>query len=229
VPPASVLALRFVAALAILAVGPYLLWDVGIRGGGPDAPFSLLEMSMLVSFVACAAVGAFACWQPVGCPFRPMHARRVLAVYLPAAFGWVLFLIAYLAVARSCEAPVPVQAGLQYLANGNPARLGFWFVVLTVGVGAPLAEEIVFRGYLQGALQQVMPAWPAIGIAAAAFGAVHGVPYALPIGLLGCLFGWLRARNGSLLPSMLAHAVHNSLIVLITRIWPGSIDLLYPQ
>jgi len=230
VTPAPVLALRFVAAMAILALGPYLLWDVGIRGGvSPDAPFSHLEVSMLVSFVACAAVGVLACWQPVGCPLRPMQARRVLAVYLPAAFGWVLLLIAYLAVARGCGAPVPVQPGLEYLANGSPARLGFWFVVVTVCVGAPLAEEIIFRGYLQGALQQVMPAWGAIGIAATAFGAVHGLPYALPIGVLGCLFGWLRAHHGTLLPSMLAHAVHNSLITLVTVLWPESIDLLYSK
>mgnify|MGYP001566827949 CR=1 FL=1 len=67
-----------------------------------------------------------------------------------------------------------------------------------------------------------------IGITAAAFGAVHGLPYALPIGLLGCLFGWLRVRHGSLLPAMFAHALHNSLIVLVTVAWPESLTLLYP-
>ena len=151
----------------------------------------------------------------------------MLAVYLPFAVGWVLFLLAYLALARSLGAPVLAQLQLDYLADGDFARPGFWVVVLAACVGAPLAEEIVFRGYLQGALQRTLPTWAAIAITAAVFGAVHGLPCALPIGLLGCLFGWLRARHGSLLPSMLAHAVHNSLIVLVTVLWPESLALLY--
>jgi len=76
-------------------------------------------------------------------------------------------------------------------------------------------------------LQRMLPGWAAVAITAGAFGAVHGLPYALPVGLLGCMFGWLRLRHDSLLPSMFAHAVHNALIVLVTVLFPESLAWLY--
>ena len=86
-----------------------------------------------------------------------------------------------------------------------------------------------FRGYLLATLQLVLPRWPAQVATAACFGAVHGADYALPIGVLGLFFGWLRQRHGSLLPGMLAHGVHNALVFGVTVAWPRSLELMYPR
>ncbi|NJR42338.1 MAG: CPBP family intramembrane metalloprotease, partial [Akkermansiaceae bacterium] len=39
-----------------------------------------------------------------------------------------------------------------------------------------------------------------------------------PIGVLSLLFGYLRQRHGSLWPSVLAHALHNALTLLWSRL-----------
>ncbi len=227
--PAPVLGLRFVAALALLVLGTAWIPELAVAAGWPAGADSVTpyEQSMLAFLLAAAAVAAFAAFQPIGAPWRPARARAVVAAYVPFAVVWIGALLGYLAAARALGWPVDAQPGLDYLAAGDPARGGYWVVVVAVAAGAPVAEEIVFRGYLQGALQQLLPGWAAIAAAAAVFGLVHGMQYALPVGLLGCLFGWLRWRHGSLWPSVLAHALHNTLTSLITVLWPESLELLY--
>ena len=134
-----------------------------------------------------------------------------------------------LTAVRACGGVVPPQDFLGYLARADVARPGFWLVVIGVTVAAPVAEEIAFRGYLQGAMLCLLPRWPAIAVVAVVFGLVHTLPYALPISLLGGLFGWLATRHGSLLPAILAHALHNTLTVVVTVVWPETLDLLYPR
>lgn len=229
-PDPALLALRFTAGFAALAVVPGLLWAalpaLGIAAGelAPDARH---EWGMAGYAAAAVFLVAFAHWQRPAVPWRPIRAAAALGIYIAVLAPWVLFLVGYLAVARRCGVAIEPQAGLEYLAHVAVARPGFWVTVFATCLGAPLAEEIVFRGYLQGALQQVLPRWAAILAAASVFGAVHGLPYALPVGLLGVAFGYVFARTGSLWPSVLVHAAHNTLTVAVTMLWPGSLDLLY--
>jgi len=75
---------------------------------------------------------------------------------------------------------------------------------------APLVEEVIFRGLIQSRLARALPAWLAAVLAALAFGLCHGqflwMAYAA---LLGLIFGWIRLRSGSILPSLAAHFVFN--------------------
>ena len=222
------LALRFVAALGVLAVGPVVLWDL-LRHNGAMAATARIELGMGLFVAACGVVVLFAAWQRPGLPWRPVRAGFVLARYVPFAVVWLGVTLAYLWAMRRVGAPVPAQEPLAHLANGDPGSFGYWLVVAAPVLGAPLAEEIVFRGYLQPALLGVMrPAW-AIAITAAVFGAVHTLPYALPVGMLGGFFGWLAYRTGALWPAVLAHAVHNGLTVAVAAAWPESVDLLFSR
>ncbi len=55
----------------------------------------------------------------------------------------------------------------------------------------------------------------AAGVSSLVFAAAHLEPTHILLVLpLGLLFGWLRWRTGSLLPSMVAHIVNNSFAVL---------------
>ncbi len=47
---------------------------------------------------------------------------------------------------------------------------------LAVVAGAPLAEELVFRGVIQSRLERAMPVWIAIVLQAVLFGFIHGTP-----------------------------------------------------
>lgn len=80
-------------------------------------------------------------------------------------------------------------------------------------VAAPVAEEMFFRGFLQGRLRQGFGPVLAIGLTTIAFSLVHYSGNLLhPLGVavmsIGC--GVLRERTGSLWPAILLHAVNNS-------------------
>lgn len=82
---------------------------------------------------------------------------------------------------------------------------------LAVVAVAPVVEELIFRGLMVNRLSRVMPGWLAVVLAAAVFGACHGHPvwfgYAF---VLGCVFGFIDLRAGSIWPSILGHMVFNS-------------------
>lgn len=166
-------------------------------------------------------------WPPA-VPWRPAAAGRVLLVYVPFAVVWLAGVALYLKVAHELGHTVPVQERLAELAEKGASTPHLFWLCLGIVFVAPLAEEVLFRGYLFTALLRVLPSWATQVATAVLFGLVHGLPYALPIGVLALLFGWLRARYASLLPCVLAHTVHNGLTVALTLSWPEHLKLLYP-
>src|SRR5439155_14865477 len=76
---------------------------------------------------------------------------------------------------------------------------------------APFVEEVLFRGLGQSLLREQWGAWPAIAIVGLAFGAWHGLLYAL---LILVPFGWalayLRERTDSVYPGIVVHALFNA-------------------
>ena len=106
---------------------------------------------------------------------------------------------------------------------------------VAVGILAPLAEEIVFRGAILRTLLGIMSKknhWVAIMISAAIFGAVHGNQAQFINALLmGLVLGWMYYRTGSLVPGILLHWVNNTMAYVLTNIMPQSdgklIDLFH--
>ena len=80
----------------------------------------------------------------------------------------------------------------------------------SVGLMAPLLEEILFRGLILGTLKREMHPWAAILLSSLAFGAAHGTAisfiYATGIGIL---MGWLFVKFNSVLPSIVFHVAYN--------------------
>lgn len=83
-------------------------------------------------------------------------------------------------------------------------------LVLIVVIGAPIVEELFYRGLL---LRSISRRWgPAVGVIATAvvFGAIHLQPYdLLPLALAGLLFSVLVTRSGRLGPAVFAHMAFN--------------------
>jgi membrane protease YdiL (CAAX protease family) len=96
--------------------------------------------------------------------------------------------------------------------------IGFVVFALFVAVGAPIAEELFFRGLLQRSLQRFLPG--ALGIVAAAvlFGVAHvgsTEGAALPaLVIFGVVLGVLYDRTGRLGPGIVAHMTFNSITVI---------------
>lgn len=85
--------------------------------------------------------------------------------------------------------------------------------MLSIALLAPVLEELLFRGAIQGLLQRTLQRpRVAIVIASLIFGVVHMNPAQIPFAfLLGMMFGWLYYRTGSLLPGIVGHVLNNSL------------------
>jgi uncharacterized protein len=86
------------------------------------------------------------------------------------------------------------------------------FLIAAVIV-APASEEIIFRGFLfRGWARSDRAAWPAIVVISVLWAALH-VQYdwtgIAQIFVIGIFLGWMRWRSGSLLLTMLLHALFN--------------------
>ena len=95
------------------------------------------------------------------------------------------------------------------LAQGNRG----WLIAfaLAVGLGAPIVEEIAFRGLFYSALRKrgLHVAW-VIGITAVAFAALHFEPVRLPLLMaMGVVTGILRWKTGAIGAPIVAHATVN--------------------
>jgi membrane protease YdiL (CAAX protease family) len=87
-----------------------------------------------------------------------------------------------------------------------------WPVVV---LGAPLAEEPLFRGLMLGGFVLRYGTRKAILYTALMFGLIHMNPWQFPSALLsGLLLGWLTLRTGSLWPAIFAHFLNNLSVTL---------------
>lgn len=92
--------------------------------------------------------------------------------------------------------------------------------LLCVSIFAPVFEEWLCRGMvLRGLLgNNVKPVW-AIIISALFFALIHLNPWqAIPAFLLGCLFGYVYYKTGSLKLTMLMHFTNNTFALFMSRI-----------
>ena len=88
---------------------------------------------------------------------------------------------------------------------------------LTISIFAPLLEEVLFRGAIQGYMMRYFKPWVAIICSALVFGIVHMNPVQVVYATcLGVIFGWIYYRTGSLLPVILGHVLNNSIATILT-------------
>jgi membrane protease YdiL (CAAX protease family) len=95
----------------------------------------------------------------------------------------------------------------------NP--VGVLLLVLIVGIGAPIVEEIFYRGLLQRSLVNRFGAWPGIVGSAVLFGLSHFQLLQLPaLVALGLILGYLTERFGRLGPAIFTHMAFNMVTVV---------------
>ncbi|EPT33995.1 CAAX protease self-immunity [Bacteroidetes bacterium oral taxon 272 str. F0290] len=91
------------------------------------------------------------------------------------------------------------------------------FGLLSMAIVAPIVEEMLFRGGIEGFLLRrgLRPA-KAICLSALLFGLTHVNPAQVIFALfLGLIFGWLYYRTGSIIPSMAGHMLNNSVAAVL--------------
>lgn len=99
--------------------------------------------------------------------------------------------------------------------------VGFFALAICVGIGAPIVEELFYRGLVMRSLQRVVrSSWPtstesvsrAIALIAGSvwFGAIHFQPLQFPaLALVGLICGLAMFRTGRIGPAILVHMGFN--------------------
>jgi hypothetical protein len=101
------------------------------------------------------------------------------------------------------------------LTDRASGPIGVVLLVLIVGIGAPIIEEIFYRGLVQRSMIRRIGEWPGIVVTALIFGAVHFEWLQFPaLALFGLVLGVLAHRTGRLGPSIAAHMVFNMVTVI---------------
>lgn len=181
-----------------------ILWPL-VRGVSLRNTFNLWGLHRgrgVLTEIGCGIVGYIAC--------LPLLLVGVLTTLI------LMMLYGLLRTAMGLpDPPTPRNPVIDMVAGSPPLVLILIFLLATIW--APLVEEIIFRGALYRFLRSSWH-WLLAGIVTAfAFGLMHGYQLLMlgPVISLGFGFALLREWRGSLIASMTAHAVHNSLVLLI--------------
>lgn len=201
-------------ALALYAVCLATLLAVG----GPLAAYGLLGVAaaewLCVGLPVIAAMAA-----------GPQRAAGALGLVRPRFSAWAgallvgasAWTVVGFGVGPLLERIAPMPRSLvEALERAARPDAPLWLTVLAVAVTPAICEELLCRGALLPALRARLGAPQAVLIAAALFALLHLSPYRfVPTFLLGIAFGALAVRSGSTLPSMLAHALNNSAVIVL--------------
>lgn len=217
-------------------------WVIGLVGGllGVSVALSLAgagtdqfdELSL--SWVALAQLGQWAgllgvplyvAWTKGRGPVRDFGLRLRRSDFplgLLVGVGTQLFLIPLIYL------PILVLSDIGSDELSEPARgltdratdpLGVTLLILIVGIGAPIIEEIFYRGLLQRAAIRRFGTWPGVVGTAVFFGVVHFQLLQLPALIaVGLVAGILALRTGRLGPAIFVHMVFN-MVTVVTLVW----------
>ncbi len=131
-----------------------------------------------------------------------------------AALALIIFVFSkiYLLVKHS---PLPGQPTLPLLSSAK--QTSAWMTYVSAALLMPVAEEIVFRGYLFNALQRHLRDRNVVIVTALVFSAIHFQwLYFLPIAGFGLALGWARLKTGSLWLPVLIHVTNNGLFLAVS-------------
>ncbi len=103
---------------------------------------------------------------------------------------------------------------------GDRLKQGGWAMATAV-VAAPICEEVLFRGLIQGSLVRKRGPWVGIPIASALFGIIHLIPQQIIAGfLIGLVIGFVYYKTRSLLAAIVLHGINNALSAFLSLFEP---------
>lgn len=180
--------------------------------------FVILLLLFQLLFLALAVVPAMLSPQPF---YRRLNMVRCEWSWMT----WPLLALATLFIMQ-CSSLIsglifeqPSPALEEFVRSITDASLP-WFLVLLaiISIAPAIAEELLFRGYIQTRLLQRWSPWLAIGVTSIVFAIMHmdlqHVVGVLPIGVWLGIMAW---RTGSIWPCVFCHFINNAFAVLIVR------------
>jgi membrane protease YdiL (CAAX protease family) len=217
-----------VAGLALALVGSQVVLAIilGVTHRTADQvdelPLSLVSLSQLGLWAGLLGVPILATRTKGNGLVADLHLRaRWQDLWNGAAVGTALQLIAVPLIYWPLlhllgKHPSDLEGPARDLTDRANGTVGVVLLILIVGVGAPIIEEIFYRGLCQGALmKRGLPPAAAIAITAVVFGLSHGELLQLPaLVAFGAAAGYLAHRSGRLGPGIAAHVAFNMVTVI---------------
>lgn len=182
--------------------------EAGVAGLAPS-----VAGQMSANLLAVAAALALERRRGVAVPLglRIVEAPRLFwtaAVAATACFSMLyLYHQGYTALTG---APPPASPLVEALREASRPALIAW-IGMFVTVGAPLTEELIYRGLIYARFRAALGPVAALAISSLLFGAAHAQPALLaPAMIVGAVMGILYEATGSVLPPILAHCAFNT-------------------
>lgn len=223
-------AVGYVAALVLSVIGGSFL--AAIFGWGDDTPIPMWGMALLQVPLWGGYLGAvFAAGRRKGNGVVVDFGLRTTALDVPV--GLVIGVAMQLLVVPWLYIPVLWLSGMsreelsapaQRLADRADGPVGWILFALIVGVGAPLVEELFYRGLLLRSLQRRgFSDVAAVVLSAAVFGVVHfQLLQFFGLFSLGVVLAALVVRTGRLGAAIWAHVGFNLTTVLVLYLESGT-------
>ncbi len=181
----------------------HLRWGILVGQLAAYVP-PLLAILILLPWVGRRSLAQFG--------LRPLDARDLgIALIGTVAMYGVTLAVANVQFAFTHEKPE--EASISLFTSAHDPALAIAFAVLAVAI-APVFEELLFRGVIFNALLRYLPVGAAATISGIVFGAFHLSWSAfVPLASSGIVLAFVYYRSGSLVASMLTHALFNAINV----------------
>jgi membrane protease YdiL (CAAX protease family) len=222
----------------VFPLGALWLAAAGLLGGLVTATFLTLPLFLLASDaeVLAGALAMFGLYVGFGASAwvasKQWGTGRPLAdlgvAFRRGDLGWgplaAVGALATSILVAVAVSPLPELEGsnTEFVTRHAATPLGIVLVLAATIVGAPVFEEVFFRGLVLRALRSRMRAAPAVATQALLFGVVHVQPgqglgsisVIAATGGIGAVFGLAATLSGRLGPGMVGHALFNGLVVI---------------
>lgn len=180
----------------------------------------LLVITNIISSVITIALFALLRWSPPSRVYLRSKPWTVIVWTILLALGTILP-AEWLYERMQIELPEQMEALFEGVMR---EPMGY----LAVGILAPVAEEMVFRGAILRQLLTLFSRrfhWVAIVVSALIFGAIHlNMAQGIHAFVIGLLLGWLYYRTGSIVPGIVLHWVNNTVAFVMFNVMPELSD-----
>jgi uncharacterized protein len=140
---------------------------------------------------------------------QPGRLGRHLATGVMVGVGVLILSATIQAILQGLGVRQTQLADFRCIRDFPPA--GFLAVVVAGGIVAPIAEELFFRGFVFRSYLLTRGPLVAYPLSSLLFASLHlNLPALLPILTLALVFAWSYQRTGSIVPSVVGHALNNS-------------------
>ncbi len=233
--PITTIALIVVVFLASqLVAGLLVALYPALRSWTADEGTAWLQTSVLAQFIYIAIAELTAIWLVLKLLRRAKITRKRIGLVRPvikdvgrALAGYGVYFLAYIVIITiatniSNFIDVEQSQNIGFEAAASPEQL--FLVFLSLVILPPIAEEIMFRGFLFTSLRAKYRFRYAAVITSILFGIAHlqfgsGAPLlwvaAIDTFVLSCVLCYLREKSGSLWPSIFLHALKNGIAFTI--------------